>query len=367
MRGRVAVVGTRGFPGVHGGVERHCEELYPRLVQRGWDVTVYCREGYVSSSGDHRGVHRVVLPAPNSRSREALWHSYSSIAHARTRDADIVHIHSIGPGMLVPVAKSGNASTILTVHARDYQQQKWGLAGRSFLRMGESVGCRFADSVISVSRSLGDYLGARYGRDIRYIPNGPGRIEHIPNGPTVSQFDLVGQPYILFVGRLIPDKRVEDAIAAVGLMDGVKLVVVGDASYTDDYGAWLRRNAPAHVVFTGHLTGDALSELYSSAAACVLPSQVEGLPLCLLEAMSLAVPCVASSIPANKEIAGTGGSVELYPVGNVPMLTEALVRILSDPSYAQALGQRGRLRVVSEYDWERIADQTSEAYCHLLG
>lgn len=362
---RIAVVGTRGIPDVHGGVERHCEELYPRLVDLGVDVTVYAREPYIAAQQTWRGVKVIPLAAPTHRSAEAFVHTLRAVGAARRIRPSLIHFHSIGPGGLLPLARMSGLLSVLTVHAFDYQQTKWGRLSSSYLHYGESAGVRMADGVIAVSRWMTDELRVRYHRQVHYVPNGPLAIPPVQGTRTLESLGIADSRYVLFVGRLIPDKRVEDLFAAMSDFSGVRLVVVGDTSYTDRYTEYLRTIAPRNVVFAGYRYGQELAELYRNAAVFALPSAVEGLPLSLLEALSVGLPCVASDIPANSEVAGELGW--LHGVGDVPALRRALVGALAlSWDDRRLLEQRQSAHIAASYDWDEIARQTLSVYERVL-
>jgi len=362
---RVAVVGTRGIPGVHGGVERHCEELYPRLAAAGVTVTVFARSPYVSERLEWRGVEIEPLPAPAGKSSEALVHTVRGVFAARRMRPDVVHCHSIGPGGVLPLSRVLGLRSVLTVHAFDYNQAKWGALASAYLRYGEWAGVRAASEVISVARWMTEDLASRSGRTISYIPNGPYSVERVDTVETVRALGLEPGSYVLFVGRLIPDKRVEDLVAATAGL-ARQVVIVGDTSHTDDYASALADAAASHAVFAGYRYGRELSELYSHAAAFVLPSSVEGLPLALMEAMSLGVPCVASDIPANREVLGETGW--LYPLGDRDGLRKALENVFSlDADARQCVVEAQAGRVRTEYDWDSIAEQTLQVLARAAG
>lgn len=362
---KVAVVGTRGMPAVRGGVERHCEELYPRLADLGVEVTVFARSRYTSGGCcEYKGVSVESTWAPKVKGGEAVVHTLSSISRAAWRHFDLLHVHSIGPGSFIPLARMlGLHNTVLTVHALDYRQTKWGVIGRTYLHMGEDLGVRSANAVITVSAETGAYLRQRYEKPIHVIPNGPGTLTKRLPSEFMAQLGLRGGDYLLFVGRLIPDKRVEDLILAARQADpSIRVVIVGDSSDTDSYVHKVKAVANEQVIFLGYLYGEQLEELYSCAAALVLPSSVEGLPMTILEAMSLGVPVVASDIPGNAEALGQPATGLLFPVGDIDALATTLSKVLSDSALREDLGARAQRRVAEYYDWDVIAQQTMRVY-----
>jgi glycosyltransferase involved in cell wall biosynthesis len=361
---RIAVIGSRGIPGVSGGVERHCEELYPRLVARGAEVTVYARDRYVAESQTWRGVDVVTLPSASGKSTEAISHTYRALMVARKTHPDIVHIHSIGPASLTGLASALGMRTVVTAHAADYQQSKWGALASRYLRFGEAVGVRNADEVIAVSRHYAEQLERGYARSITVIPNGPSGIEPTAPGPTLAALGVHPGTYALYVGRLTPDKRVEDLLEACANVPGIPIVVVGGPVAGDAYVDALHEAAVGHpVVFAGERFGPQLAEIFTSAGAFVLPSGAEGLSLSLLEAMAYGIPCVASDIPGNRELLEVGELGALVPVGDREALRAEIEAALAmNTAERTARASDLKAAVASAYDWETIADRTMDVY-----
>lgn len=360
---RIAVVGGRGIPDVHGGVERHCEELYPRIAAQGYDVTVYARPGYADGTDSYRGVSVKVVSAPRGRGLEAFGHTLNAMRDAAREGCDILHVHSIGPSAAIPFAHAlGLKHVVATVHAPDYEQRKWGALARMYLRTGERFAVTKSSAVICVSKWYAERLAERYGRTPIVIPNGPGLVGLAPraNSPYLDSLGVERQRYLLFVGRLVPDKRVEDLLAAARVLGDEPLVVVaGDTSDSDAYAHSLRSAAGKKVLLPGYVYGQDLADLYAGADVFVLPSGVEGLPISALEAMSFGAPVVMSSIPANVELAGDGASALTYPVGDVSALARAIedARTRRDELRARALA-----RLHEQYDWDVIAARTCGVY-----
>lgn len=360
---RIGVVGTRGIPGVHGGVERHCEELYPRIAAAGHDVRVYAREGYVSGRQVFEGVRVEVVSSLRGRGLEAFAHTAAAMRRAAKDGCDVLHVHSVGPSALIPYAKMlGFRRIVATVHAPDYLQRKWGAAAKALLRFGERQAVVGSSAAICVAEWYSRQLERAYGRPVEAIPNGPGLLGMAARrpSPVLEQFGLV-EGYALFVGRLVPDKRVEDLIAAARQAGGWQIVVAGDTSDSDEYSRFLKTMSGPDLLFTGYVYGQDLLDLYAHAGAFVLPSSVEGLPISALEAMSLGVPAVMSDIPANREVADAGKCALLYPCGDVPALEHALFEV-SQSETREALVAAAKARVADVYDWDRIAASTLAVY-----
>lgn len=360
---RVAVVGSRGMPGVHGGIERHVEELYPRLVRRGLKITVYARSAYVPHDTEYDGVSVVTLESLSGRYTEAIAHTALSIWHARRGNYDLLHVHAIGPGLLLPFAKPmGFRRSVLSSHALDYERAKWGRAAKTMLRIAEQVAVRCSTEVIAVSKSGARHLEDHYHRDVHYIPNGPGELTKRPLGELLKRLGLKGDDYVLFVGCLIPEKCPDDLVAAITELPGLKVVFAGDSSHTDEFTNHLRYAAGAHALFPGYICGSDLEELYSSALVYVLPSEVEGLSISLLEAMAFGLPVVASDIPGNVEALGAPPAGLACPLRDREALVAALEQLAENPDLRRELSRKAIARVREAYDWEMIADQTLTVY-----
>ncbi len=370
---RIAFIGTRGVPATFGGAEHHVEEIGSRLAARGHDVTVYCRANYVADgSTHHKGMRLVRLSTVSSKRLDAIVHSALSTGHALGHGYDVVHFHALGPGVMAPLARYGSrARVVQTIHGRDDERAKWGSGARALLRGGGWLSARVPDATVVVSRTLADYYRTTYGREVTYIPNGVERpASDPPPREIATRFGLHGSDYLLFVGRLVPEKAADLLLRAFQRVPGdIRLVIAGGSSFTDDYTDALAQLASTdkRVVLPGYVYGDALAELYANAAAFVLPSFVEGLPLTLLEAASYGTPVVASSIGPHVEILGTDGpGHRLVPCGDEEALTAALEEAAAGGPELRAGGAGLRDRVLGEYSWDRAVDATEALYRRLL-
>lgn len=368
---RIAVLGLRGFPGVQGGVEKHCQELYPRLTQHNCEITVLARKGYVKEDPYvYQGVKIIPLGCPKEKSLEAICHTAAGLAWlaGRRRDYDILHLHGIGPSLLILLAKWLGFRVVVTNHGPDYDRQKWGAVAKNMLRLGECLGARYAHRIIAVSKHIKAGLRAKYGRTAQYIPNGVNIPAKVSTMQALNDFGLEPGRYILAVGRLVPEKGFHDLLEAFAETDsGWKLVIVGRADHQDYYSTTLIQRAKQinKVVMTGFQKGRALAELYSNGGLFVLPSYHEGLPIAALEAMSYNLPILLSDIPANREVARPE---ETFPVGNREALARKLRAFLDDQSTTvspRSLSEKQE-RLKSEFNWDVIAQQTVALYQAVL-
>ena len=370
---KIVVTGTRGSPNIMGGVETHCEELFPRIVARGYDVTLIRRKSYVRDTlTEWKGVKLVDVETPKKKSFEAIIHTFRAINKAKKLGADVLHIHAIGPALLVPYAKMRGMKVVFTHHGPDYDRDKWGWAAKTMLKLGERLGCKYADHVIVISDVIKRLIAERCGRteNVHLVYNGVPEPEICEYPEYFEELGIEKGKYILGMCRFVPEKHLHDLVDAFALMKAhtvskdntdmkpltsdVKLVLAGDTDFEDDYSRELKRKARENgVVLTGFIRGRKLHSLLTNALCYSLPSSHEGLPIALLEAMSYRLPVVTSAIPANLEVGLPEGCY--HQVGDVDALASKLETFVSKP--LQRIDYD-----MSKYDWDRIASQVEEIY-----
>ncbi|MGL5911692.1 MAG: glycosyltransferase family 4 protein, partial [Phycicoccus sp.] len=294
---RVAMIGQKGVPATYGGVEHHVEQLGQLLAERDdVEVTVYCRRSYGHRAGSrYHGMRLVATPARGGKHLETIAHSLTSTVHAIFSGADVVHYHALGPGLVAPLVRYlTRRRVVLTVHGLDHQRAKWRGPASSVLALAHRLSGRVPHSVVTVSRALTDHYDTEFGCRPVYVPNGvadpvPAPLPHRLR----AELGLEPGRYVLFVGRVVPEKRPDLLVrAARSLPDDVKVVIVGGSAFTDDYLAELTAlsHGDPRVVMPGFLYRDELAGVYQHAAVFVQPSDLEGLPLTLLEAVSYGIP-----------------------------------------------------------------------------
>lgn len=363
---KIVVTGTRGIPAIPGGVETHCEELYPRIAAMGHEVTVIRRKPYVGSENgkdSYKGVKLVDIHSPKKKSLEAAIHTFLAVLKARTMNPDLVHIHAVGPSIMVPVARLLGLKVVMTNHGPDYNRQKWGKLAKTVIRMGEKWGTKYSTRVIAISKMIVRSLAENYGRtDTALIYNGVNTPVKSPRTDYIESLGIrPGEKYFLTVGRFVEEKGFHDLVAAyraAGLQD-FKLVIAGDSDHPDAYSESLKQQArEAGVILTGYIMGEKLNQVFSNASVFVLPSYHEGLPISLLEAMSYNLDVIVSDIEANK--LDCLQPDDFFKVGDVAALTSKL---------HQKATSFFKLREydLSAYDWDTIASQTLEVYEQVAG
>jgi len=371
----VAFIGQRGVPATIGGIEHHVEEIGSRLVERGHDVTVYTRANYTTDRvTEHRGMRVRYIPTAPTKHLEALVHSGLSTGVAMlpgAHHADILHYHAIGPSVFTPLPRAlTRRGVVLTIHGLDYDRDKWGLGARTALKSAGWISAHVPHATITVSKNLADFYEERYGRHAIYIPNGVAPAVRRAPQLITERFGLRGGDFVLFLGRLVPEKAPDLLLRAFRNVDTTaRLVIAGGSSFTDEYVHRLEVLAARdpRVMLVGSVHGALLQELYTNAALFVLPSRLEGLALTLLEAASYRLPLVASDIAPNREVIGEDGpGGRMFASGDERGLTAALTATLGDLDAARVGAQVLGDRVVREYDWEEATTATEAVYEQVL-
>lgn len=368
---RIAMIGHKRYGSREGGVEVVVTELARRMAALGHEVTCYDRSGADVMTGDAAdcrervvdGVRLVPVKTVDKKGLAALSSSYFATMAAIRDRPDVIHYHAEGPCVPLPLAKRAGIRTVATIHGLDWQRAKWGKLASTYIKMGERAAATKADGLIVLSRSAQSYFQDAYGRTATFIPNGIGQKRPVPVSLIKQKWGLDEGSYLLYLGRLVPEKRPELLIEAFRDLDTDKsLVIAGGGSDTSGYEASLREAAQGdpRILFTGFVNGEPLEELYSNCYAYVLPSDVEGMPLSLLEAMAYGRCCATSDIPECADVlAGNGMTFEK---GNAESLRSALRALLADGDRASTLGAAAKAHVDKTYNWDSVVERTLELY-----
>ena len=361
---RVAFIGGRGVVSQYSGIETYYEEVGSRLAQMGHDVTIYCRSYFTPDQTHYRNMRLVRLPTLRTKHFDTLVHTLLSTFHACRQKYDIVHFHALGPALFSWIPRLFGARTIVTVQGLDWQRKKWGRVASAVLRLGERASATLPDSTIVVSRTLQDYFHRVHGIKTLFIANGTRLLPRV-HGPHLASWGLEADGYVLFMGRFSPEKNCDLLIRAFeSLPPNAKLVLAGGSSHTDSYVAKLRQIAGTRVQFIDWVSGDALQELLTNAALFVLPSDLEGLSLALLDAMAAGVCVLASDIPENRELVDGVGFT--FQRGNLEDLARMLQLLWSSSTMRRQAGEAARLRIQNSYLWPHIAEAVERSYIEVL-
>lgn len=372
---KIAMLGHKRIPSREGGVEIVVEELASRMVQKGHDVTVYNRKGHHIAGKDrdtagqkrkaeYQGIHIVNVPTVEKKSLNAIVYSFFATWKAVRGKYDVIHFHAEGPCLMLPIAKRfSKAICIATIHGLDWQRSKWGGFATKMLLHGERMAARYADEIIVLSKNVQNYFKEQYGRECRYIPNGVNLAEKLKPEIITKEYGLKGNDYILFLARIVPEKGLHYLIEAYKeLQTDKKLVIAGSGSHTDQYVEQIKEMTAENpdIIMTGFVEGKKLQELYSNAYVYVLPSDVEGMPLSLLEAMSYGNCCLVSDIPENAEV--VQDKADTFSHSDVEDLKVHLERLLYEPERVVSMQKSASEYICNKYNWDDITDRTLEIY-----
>lgn len=368
---KIAVIGAKGIPARQGGIERHCQELYSRMVEQGHQVDLYARSSYTRSLFHNtvQGVRVISMPSLSLRGVDALSCSLlgtlSTLSGFRERPYDIVHFHALGPSLFCGLSRADNLRVVVTCHGLDWARAKWGKSSRWLLQQGERTAMKFANDVIVVSEELQTYFQNTYSKATTYIPNAPASY---PDSDPEFQFgrslNLQPKRYVLFLGRLVPEKRLDLLLEAfTGLQQpDWKLVIVGGDSDSERYAQPLKHHySHDQIIFTGELSGSRLAEIVRGASLLVLPSDLEGMPLVLLEAMNEGVPVLASDLGVHRRLISNGRGL-LFEAGKTAACREQLGWAMSHPTALTAMAEAAHHYVKSGYNWDHVVQQTLSVY-----
>ena len=367
----VAMLGHKRIPSREGGIEIVVEELSTRMVERGHSVTCYNRSGHHVSGKEfdggslkeYKGVRLKSVITINRKGLAAMTSSFFGAIRAAFGRYDVVHFHAEGPCAMLWLPKIFGKRCVATIHGIDWQRAKWGGFASKYIKFGEKVAAKYADEIIVLSEGVQKYFMDTYGRKTVFIPNGANR--PILRGPQLikERFGLEKDSYILFLGRLVPEKGITYLIEAFkGVTTDKKLVIAGGSSDTDTFMQELKQLAEGdnRIIFTGFVQGQMLEELYSKAYVYTLPSDLEGMPLSLLEAMSYGNCCLTSDIAECAEV--VEDKAILFKKSDIDDLKEKLQYACDNPDAVKKLKDEAADFICGKYNWDDVVEQTLKLY-----
>ena len=368
---KIAMLGHKRIPSREGGVEVVVGELAVRMCASGYAVTCYNRRGHhvsgtefdEKSTKTYQGVHIKTVPTIERKGLAAMSASFFAAICAAFGPYDVVHFHAEGPCAMLWLPKLFGKRCVATIHGLDHQRAKWGRFARNYIIFGEKVAVRFADEIIVLSKGVQEYFKTTYNRGTTWIPNGVNRPE-LQQARLIRQvFGLGEGEYILFLGRLVPEKGIAYLIEAFrNVTTDKKLVIAGGSSDTQAYAQELREMAEGdtRILFTGFVQGQMLEELYSNAYIYVLPSDLEGMPLSLLEAMSYGNCCLVSDLPECADVVADKGVT--FRKGDPADLRERLQMLCDRADIVEAYRKTAQNYICGKYNWDDVAEKTLRVY-----
>ncbi|MBR5272371.1 MAG: glycosyltransferase family 4 protein [Clostridia bacterium] len=368
---RIAMLGHKRIPSREGGVEIVVGELSTRMVEKGYEVTCYNRKGHhIGGSSfdeeqlkEYKGVRIKSVWTVEKRGLAAMTASFAAAVRAAFGRFDVVHFHAEGPCAMLWLPKLFGKRCVATIHGLDHQRAKWGRFASWYIRFGEKCAVRFADEIIVLSENVQDYFTQVYGRKTVFVPNGVTRPEIKPVDEIKKLYGLEKDSYLLYLGRLVPEKGVKYLVEAFKQINtDKKLVIAGGSSDSSDYEAQLKElaNGDERIIFTGFIQGQVLEELYSNAYIYILPSDLEGMPLSLLEAMSYGNCCLTSDIPECAKVTECYGVT--FRKGDVDDLKDKLLTLCNNSFVVEDLQRQSADYICNKYNWDDVTAQTLSLY-----
>jgi len=362
---RVAFIGGRGVISKYSGIETYYEEVGKRLAEMGHDVTMYCRSHFTPAVIEYGGMRLVRQPTIRSKHLETLIHTLLSTMHALTQQYEVVHYHTLGPALFSFVPRLFGKKTAVTVQGLDWQRKKWGRFASAVLRLGERASGRFPNATMVVSPTLQRRYRQIHGTETFYVPNG-GLLRERTQPRKILEWGLQPQKYVLFLGRFSPEKGCHLLVEAFEQIDTeVKLIMAGASSYCDEYTQELKKHASDRIRMLDWVSGETLDELLTNAMIFVLPSDLEGLSLALLDAMGAGVCVLTSDVPENRELVDGAGFT--FRRGSAADLAERLRFLIANPAVRQAAAKIARKRIEEQYQWQKVAADIEKIYLQLTG
>ena len=368
---RIAVFGQKRLSR-EGGVEIVVKELCTRMAQQGCQVTCYNRSGHHVSGAEYddidntnyEGIRQKYVPTIEKKGLAAVSASAFAALYSAFGKYDVVHIHAEGPAFFSWLPKMFGKRVVVTIHGVDWQREKWQSGfGSKFIRQGEKNAVKYADEIIVLSKGVQDYFKETYGRETHFIPNGVNRPQIRKANLITEKFGLKKDSYILFLGRLVPEKGIRYLVEAFkNVKTDKKLVIAGGSSDTDPFMEELKGLAKddERILFTGFVQGAMLDELYSNAYIYTLPSDLEGMPLSLLEAMSYGNCCLVSDIPECAEV--VEDKALIFKKADVQDLQEKLQDACDHPQKVEAYKKQAADFICEKYNWDEVVKETMKLY-----
>lgn len=367
----ICMLGHKRVPSREGGIEIVVEELSTRMVALGYEVTCYNRGGHHVSGQEfddkkrmkYRGIKLKTVPTINLKGIAAMSSSFFAAIMATFGKFDVVHFHAEGPCAMLWLPKLFGKRCVATIHGLDHQRAKWGKLASTYIMLGEKCAAKFADEIIVLSGGVQKYFKDTYNRETKFIPNGVNRPEIRDVDLIRDKFGLEKDSYILFLGRLVPEKGIQYLIEAFKeVHTDKKLVIAGGSSDTDEFANELKELASGdeRIIFTGFVQGQLLDELYSNAYLYTLPSDLEGMPLSLLEAMSYGNCCLVSDIAECTEV--VEDQALLFKKSDTEDLREKLQWSVNHADKVKEYKDKAANFICNKYSWDDVAERTLKLY-----
>ena len=375
---RIAMLGHKRMPSHEGGIEIVVEELATRMVNLGHRVTCYNRMGHHVSGkeydtdtqkcSEYKGVRIRHLPTISYKGLAAVSSSFFGCLFTAFGKYDIVHIHAEGPAAFCWIPRLLGKHVVLTIHGLDWARAKWqGSFASTYIKFAEKMGVKFANKVIVLNEHNRQYFKDTYGLETQLIPNGVSQAHTELPDLITKKFGLEKDGYILYLGRIVPEKGGHYLCDAYKNVEtDKKLVIAGGSSDSEEYFNELKAASAddKRIVFTGFVDGKLRDELFSNAYAFVLPSDLEGMSLSLLEAMSYGNCVITSDIKECTDV--TEGNGFVFRHGSVKGLQKILQYVCDNPDIVKINKKHVAEFIQERYNWDDVVSRTLDVYKEIL-
>lgn len=373
---KIAMIGHKRVPSREGGVEIVVEELSTRMVKNGHEVDIYNRSGCDIMNNEkkykqykkYKGCKLITIPTVKWKKLNAIVYSLNATLRAAIGRYDVIHYHAEGPCATLPIAKLFGIKTVATIHGLDWQRSKWGGFATKFLKFGEKMAAKYADDIVVLSKNVQLYFLKTYNRETTYIPNGINKPKYENDKIINNKYGIEKDEYILYLARIVPEKGLHYLVEAYNnLITDKKLVIAGGSSHTDEYFEKIKNMASnnSNIIMTGFVDGKLLDSLYNNAYIYVLPSDIEGMPISLLEAMSYNNCCLTSDIPEMKEVIEENGIT--FQKSNITDLKNKIQFLCDNKDIVDAYKKEASDFIINKYNWDKIVDNTLDQYMKVIG
>lgn len=368
---KIAIIGHKRIPSRIGGIEIVVNELAVRMAQAGHDVYVYNRNCGEEKLSEYENIHIIEIPTSKKSSLNAIIYSFLAALHIIFHKYDVVHFHAEGPCSMIPLVKLFGKRTVATIHGLDWQRAKWGGFATKYLKFGEKMAAKYSDELITLAPSMRKYFLDTYGRESSVVPNGIAPIKKTePN--IIKKYGIEKRDYILFLARITPEKGLDYLFEAFKKLDtDKKLIVAGGLEPSTPYIEEIKKKAAEdeRIKLVGFVQGDEFAELFSNCYLYVLPSDIEGMPISLLEAVSCRARVLVSDIPENTDmLVGYGHS---FGKSDPESLFEKLSELVSNEAIYDCDFKADKTpddvekqldELISMYNWDEVTEKTIEIY-----
>jgi glycosyltransferase involved in cell wall biosynthesis len=370
------MLGHKRIPSREGGIEVVVTELASRMVNKGHSVVCYNRTGHhvsgneydTSKISSYNGIKIKYVPTLNVKGIAAVTSSLFASLYTALDSSEIVHFHAEGPAFFCFLPKLFGKKVIVTIHGLDHKRDKWNNWAQKYILKGEENAVKYADEIIVLSKNVRNYFKETYNRDTVYIPNGVEIKKRYSIDIIEKIYGIKKDEYILYLGRIVPEKGVDNLINVFKMINtDKKLVIAGGASDTGEYEKYIHNLAKDddRIIFTGFIQGEKMMALYSNAYVYVLPSKLEGMPLSLMEAMSFGNCCLVSDIPECKEVVGDYGVT--YKVNSNEDLKSKIQYLIKNSDVVREYKDKSTDYICKKYNWDDVVNRTINLYENLEG